>query len=73
MAIIKWQSIVNAILDATPPRGKDKYSLEMIKVKTGINISTLSRLSTQPKRRLEYNQGVKLMAMYNDLKETGKI
>lgn len=68
-----WQPIVKAILAATPPRGKGKYTLEMIKAKTGINIYTLSRLSNHSERKLEYDDGVSLMAMYRRLKKAGKI
>lgn len=68
-----WSKIITAIMDAKPPRGKDYYTYSMIKEKTDINTSTLSRLVSEPDRKLDYDCGVKLMAMYDDLISKGKI
>ncbi len=68
-----WKRIITAIMNAEPPKGKKSYTYEMISSRTGINKSTLSRLVSQPERRLDYDLGVKLVAMYNLLKEKGKI
>ena len=73
MAKTNWKKIITAIMNAEPPKGKAAYTYDMIRKKTGINTSTLSRLVSQPDRRLDYDLGLKLMSMYNDLKENGKL
>jgi len=60
MSKTNWSKIITYIMNAKPPRGKAAFTYEMIKNKTGICTSTLSRLVTQSNRRLDYDEGVKL-------------
>jgi len=73
MAKTNWKKIITSIMDAKPPKGKASYTYDMIKSKTGISTSTLSRLISQPDRRLEYDLGVKLIALCDFLKEKDKL
>lgn len=73
MSKTNWSKTILAIMNAKPPRGKDAYTYAMIESKTGINTSTLSRLATGDYTRLDYDKGVKLMALYSYLKETNKL
>ena len=68
-----WSIIITSIMDAKPPRGKDVYTYAMIKDKTGISTSTLSRLATGTYISLDYDSGVKLVSMYDALIKGGKI
>jgi len=73
MAKTNWKRIITSIMNAEPPKGKPAYTYDIIKAKTGISTSTLSRLLSQPERRLDYDLGVKLIAMYDFLKEKNKL
>lgn len=73
MAKTNFSKIITAIMNAEPPKGKAAWNYEMISEKTGICKSTLSRLVTQPERRLDYDDGVKLIKLYDLLKDKGKL
>ena len=73
MSKTNWSKIVKLIMSAKPPRGKAAYTYDMVKAKTGISTSTLSRLSTGVNTLLYYDEGVKLMDLYEKLKSTNKI
>ena len=60
-------------MKAKPPRGKAAFTYDMIKAKTGISTSTLSRLSTGVNKFLYYDEGVKLKALYDSLKAKNKL
>lgn len=68
-----WSNVVLSIMAAEPPRGKSVYTYGMIKAKTGICESTLSRLSTGTNKFLYYDEGVKLIALYDSLKAKGSL
>ena len=73
MSKTNWSKIITYIMNAKPPRGKAAFTYEMIKNKTGICTSTLSRLVTQSNRRLDYDEGVKLRNLYDSLKDAEKL
>lgn len=68
-----WSKIIKEIKRANRGISEPCYTGEVISKITGICTSTLSRLVSQPQRMLNYDEGIKLMALYNELKDKGKI
>lgn len=68
-----WQKIMKKIIGADTGRNKPDMTYPVISKKTGIGISTLSRLATQTGRKLDYDAGLKLMKLYDLLKDNGKL
>ena len=73
MKNIDWQKIMKRIMGADTGRNDHVMTYPVISKKTGIGISTLSRLATQSGRKLDYDAGVKLMKLHDDLLKSGKI
>jgi len=63
-----WQKIMKAVMSAKPA-----MTYLAISSKTGVCISTLSRLATQKGRQLDYDSGVKLMSLHDELINKGKL
>lgn len=63
-----WQKIMKKIMSKKIANDGSVMTLLSVSKNTGICISTLSRLTTQKGRVLDYDSGVKLMKLYNSVK-----